>query len=255
MLGEEFKIEAVVEIAVAGGDDRAVVAHVLGVGQDEVVAELLERLAQGVALAVESPREKRLAPSMTTFRCGQASSSISRRQATAESTTLLAERVVLLGELGADAQDVPAQEAREVDEVARLPEQVVPATVGLGFALGSNPGAAGLHQWLQGVRHLVAIGRVAVPRAHGEDLADLLADELTREGDAGSNRRIVPTWDEPGGGDRSGEGLALLDVDAHRLLHEHVLSGIERLERHRHVELVRDRHDHRSTCGSASISS
>ena len=52
-VGQQLEIELVVEVALAGGDDRAVGADVLGVGEDEVVAEQVERLAQDLRLAVE----------------------------------------------------------------------------------------------------------------------------------------------------------------------------------------------------------
>ncbi len=43
---EQHEVALVVEVAVTGGDDRAVAADVLGVGEHEVLAEQLERLRQ-----------------------------------------------------------------------------------------------------------------------------------------------------------------------------------------------------------------
>jgi hypothetical protein len=50
---QQLDVEVVVELALAGGDDRAVGPHVLGVRQDEVVAEQRERLAQRVRVRVQ----------------------------------------------------------------------------------------------------------------------------------------------------------------------------------------------------------
>ncbi len=156
------------------------------------------------------------------------------------------ERAVLLGELRAHAHDLAAQELREVDEVAGVAEQVVAAAVGLRVALGPDRRAARVDQRLQRVGHLVAVGRVAVPGAHREHVAHLPGDEVAGVGDVGVEpAHRADLEHEPGRLDGGGERLALLDGDAHRLLDQHVLAGLDRLLRHRDVELVGDRDDHR----------
>jgi len=155
------------------------------------------------------------------------------------------EGAVLLRQLRADADDVPTQEARRVHEVAGVTEQVVAPPVGLRVALRPHRSLARDGQRLDRVGHLIAIGRVAVPRPHREHFADVLGDEIPRVRDIrveAAHRADLKH--QSGGADRGGERFAFLDVDAHRLLDEHVLSGVERLQRHRHVELVGDRDDH-----------
>ena len=64
------------------------------------------------------------------------------------------------------------------------------------------------------------------------------------QGDAGIEPSHGPDLEhETGRLDGGGERLTLLDAHAERLLDEHVLAGLDRLERHRHVELVGDRDD------------
>ena len=130
--------------------------------------------------------------------------------------------------------DLAAQELREVDEVAGVAEQVVAAAVGLRVALGPDRRAARVDQRLQRVGHLVAVGRVAVPGAHREHVAHLGGDEVAGVGDVGVEpAHRADLEHEPGRLDGGGERLALLDGDAHRLLDQHVLAGLDRLLRHR----------------------
>ena len=55
-VAQELHVERVVEAAATRGDDRAVLADVLRMGQDERVAEQGKRLAQGLALSGELAR-------------------------------------------------------------------------------------------------------------------------------------------------------------------------------------------------------
>ena len=95
-------------------------------------------------------------------------------------------RADALDQLGAARVTISAaEEARRVDQVAAVAEHVVAPPVALGVAGRLAGVRAGPGDRLQVVGHRVAVGRVAVPRLQRDQLADLLADEVARERDAG----------------------------------------------------------------------
>jgi hypothetical protein len=80
----------------------------------------------------------------------------------------------------------------------------------------------------EGVGHDVAVGRVAVPGLQRDHLAHLLADEVVGEDDALIEALLgADLHDELGRLRPLLELLALLDGDAHWLLHQDVLAGFE----------------------------
>ena len=135
-------------------------------------------------------------------------------------------RPELLDEPGADGVYLSAQEAGGVEQVARVPKDVVAPEVRLGVSLGPSRPLARLDHRLEGVGHGVAVGRVAIPGLQREHLAHLLADKLAGEGDALVEALLgADLHDEPGRPGGVAQVLGLLDGHAHRLLHQDVLAG------------------------------
>ncbi|HEY5704927.1 MAG TPA: hypothetical protein VIS96_05070 [Terrimicrobiaceae bacterium] len=93
------------------------------------------------------------------------------------------------------------------------------------------------------VSFLIPIYRIAIPRLEGQEFADLIANELMGEGDAGvesahgSNLNMnfrVCTGDVT-------QPFAFADVDSHGLLDQDMLPGFQRPRSHRNVKLIGDR--------------
>ena len=127
-----------------------------------------------------------------------------------------------------------------------MTEQVVAAAVGLRVTGRAHRSPARSHERLDRVGHRVAVGRVAVPGPHRQDLADSLADEPARVRDIWVEApHGADLQHRAGVGDRPGDRLALLDADAHRLLDQHVLARGDGPQRHPDMELVGDRDDDR----------
>src|SRR5688572_1398590 len=129
--------------------------------------------------------------------------------------------------------------------MTRVGEDEVSTFVGLGIARGLARRGAGLRNGLEIVRHRVAIDTVPVPCLEREQLPDLLLDELPRESDAGIETPVVPDLErELRFVDASAQFLAFLDGQTKRLLDEHMFAGVNRLERERHMELIRHPNKH-----------
>src|SRR5215467_8158954 len=93
-----------------------------------------------------------------------------------------AESAKFLDEHGLHAHDFSSQEASGIDEMAAMTQEIVARLVRFWMA-GRPPGVSAAEQErLKVVRHRVAIGRVAVPGFEGEQLSQLLLDELAGEG-------------------------------------------------------------------------
>src|SRR5215210_1218761 len=93
-------------------------------------------------------------------------------------------RPELLDEPGADGVYLSAQEAGGVEQVARVPKDVVAPEVRPGIPLGPSCLLARLDHRLESVGRGVAVGRVAIPGLERNHLTHLLADKLAGEGDA-----------------------------------------------------------------------
>src|SRR5215203_1877292 len=159
-------------------------------------------------------------------------------------------RAELFNQSGADGLNLPAQKAGRVEQVARMSEHVVAPEIRLRVALRPPRPLAQLDYGLKGVGHGVAMGRVAVPGLQRKYLAHLLADKPAGEGDSLVEAPLgADLHDEPGYPGGVAQFLALLEGDAHRLLHQDVLACLEGLEGHRDVELVGDGDDDRVDVG------
>ena len=129
--------------------------------------------------------------------------------------------------------------------MAGVGEDEIAALVGLGIALGPPGTGALVDDGLEIVRHGVAMGGVAIPRLERDDLADLLADEFLREGDAGIETAVVADLErEPGSVNARAQFLALLDVHTERLLDENMFPRRDGLQGQRHMILVRHPDQH-----------
>ena len=95
-------------------------------------------------------------------------------------------RVGLRRQSGSDGLQGAAEIPGCIEQVAAVAQDEVTLPVGLGVAGRSAGGGAGLNDGLQGVGDAVAVGGVAVPVLQPDQLADLVADEVMGEGDAGS---------------------------------------------------------------------
>ena len=92
----------------------------------------------------------------------------------------------------------------------------------------------------------VAMGGIAIPGLQRQDLAHLVADEIARCFQRRVEALHVPDLQHLARAlDRIGELLAFLDRDADRLFAQHVLAGLQRLDRHRHVIGIGGGDDHR----------
>src|SRR5437870_7010678 len=72
--------------------------------------------------------------------------------------------VELMYQPGADRLDLAAKEPGGIDQMAAMGEHEVAALVGLGIALRVARLGALERDWLEVIRHGVAVGRIAVPR-------------------------------------------------------------------------------------------
>ena len=134
----------------------------------------------------------------------------------------------LLDEPGADGLYGPTEETGGVEQVARVPQDVVAPEVRFRVAFGPFRLPARLDHGLEGVGHRVAAGRVAVPGLEREHLAHLPADKVAGKGDPLVKALLrADLNDQPGLLRPLFELRALLDRNAHRLLDQDVLAGVQ----------------------------
>ena len=124
-------------------------------------------------------------------------------------------------------------------------EDEVALSVGLGVAGWAPRLSAGLDDGLQGVGDAVAVGGVAVPVLEPDQLADLVANEVVGECDAGVVALLVADQHHPVVRSRGvGQSFGVLDGRGHRLLDQDVLASLNGSDGQWDVELVRDGDDH-----------
>src|SRR5438445_12249687 len=98
--------------------------------------------------------------------------------------------------------------------MAGVREDEIAALVGLGIAFRSQGLRARDRNWLQVVRHRVAVSRIAIPRLESDQLADLLPNEATGKGHPGIEAAVVADLEDE-------LGLAQLFAQRFALLHIH----------------------------------
>ena len=131
-----------------------------------------------------------------------------------------------------------------------MADHVVAPPLALGVAGRFASVRAGPGERLQRVGHLVAVRRVAVPRLQGDELADLVADELTRERDARIEApHRADLQHEPARAHFVPQRQTFGGPSPERLLDKHVLARRDRRSRGGDVVLIGGRDQHRVEVG------
>src|SRR5262245_30093730 len=96
-----------------------------------------------------------------------------------------------LQESRARSHDLTAEPIGRVHKMAAVCKQKITTLVGLGISFRFERRVAGLPDRLKVVGHRVAVNRVPIPRIEGQELADFLANEFPRKGNAGVEPPVV----------------------------------------------------------------